>query len=373
MIRITFFSSTRADSGILKPVIISSLADYRFETRVIVSGGHLDESQGATLVEEFSYLDESHLVVFDFFDRDIGLVASMPSALSGFLRALTTNNSDLVVVLGDRMETLLFTFAASISNIPIVHLHGGDLTRGAMDELFRHAITKLSALHFPASDEAANRVIQMGETPDAVFPFGSPVKDLITSREAIPKQHFLEQVGLPKEKPFFLITMHPAIHDKPSTTDHLIALIEALEEFQGHHILFTAPNLDPGSHGILRTVQNYVNQNSNRATLVESLGSIYFDALTYCDLAIGNSSSLVLEAPLLGVRTLLIGRRQEGRTQDQKFFGASSTEIAAGIRFLVSQPKPDPDPSPSSSVSASILDTIASRYPVSTEKRFHEL
>ena len=373
MIRLTFFSSTRADSGILKPLIEASLADSRFETKVIVSGGHFDDSQGATLAQEFSYLNYSDLFLADFFDRELGLVGSMPNALNEFLNALNAINPQLVVVLGDRMETLLFSFAASISNIPIVHIHGGDLTRGALDELHRHAISKLSALHFTASGIAASRVIQMGEAPKAVFAFGSPIRDLLASREPVAEENFFKQVGLPEEKPFFLVTMHPALHDEPPTTDHLIALFQALDEFPSHHILFTAPNLDPNNYEIRTAIQNYVNQNSSRATLVKSLGPLYFDALTYCDLAIGNSSSLVLEAPLVGARRLLIGRRQEGRTQDQRLFGASSTDISAGIRLLVSQPKPDPDPSAAFSVSKSILDTIASRYPISTEKRFHEL
>lgn len=373
MIRITFFSSTRADSGILRPLIERSLIDSRFETKVIVSGGHFDDSQGVTLDQEFSYLNDSDLFLADFFEPDLGLVGSMPNALDEFLNALEEVNTDLVVVLGDRIESLLFSFAASVSNIPIVHIHGGDLTRGALDELHRHAITKLSALHFTASDGAANRVIQMGEPPETVFPYGSPVKDFLANREFIPKDRFFKQVGLPEEKPFFLVTVHPAHHDVPPTTDHLIALFRALDEFPSHHILFTAPNLDPKSDEIRTAIQNYVNQHLSRATLVKNLGSIYFDALTYCDLAIGNSSSLILEAPLLGARTLLIGRRQEGRTQDQRVYGASPTDIAAGIRVLVSQPKPDPDPSAAFSVSESILDTIASRYPISTEKRFHEL
>jgi UDP-hydrolysing UDP-N-acetyl-D-glucosamine 2-epimerase len=373
MIRVLFFSSSRADSGILRPLIMMSLGDQRFDVRVLACGGHLANSQGATLSSEFDYLDSSKLIMIDSKNYGSDIVDSFPSSLSDFLDVLSREQPDAVIVLGDRMETLLFCFAASVQNFPLVHLHGGDITIGALDELHRHAISKLSSLHFPANENSAKRLVQMGEHPETVFAFGSPVQDTTRNREPISDSEFYRVTELSPEEPFFLITMHPALHDDPPTAEHLLAVLEAINGFPEHSVLFTSPNADPQGPQLLRMIENYVSERPGKARLVRSLGHSYLEVLARCDIAIGNSSSLLLEAPLVAAKTLLVGRRQEGRIDNMVTFGPSPSAIASEIERLLSLPSENGVLLSGESVSASILDALFAAHPISTEKRFNEL
>lgn len=372
MIKILFFSSSRADSGILSPLIRAAQGKSFFETKVAVCGGHIEASQGETLTQEFKYLASDQLEVLDFIGPENELVDSLPLGLEQFLGVLERERPSIVVLLGDRMETLLFAFAATIKGIPVAHIHGGDLTEGALDELHRHAITKLSSLHFPTSQASAKRILRMGESPDSVFNLGSPILDALEQRVPISDESFFEQLAIPKATPFFLITMHPAVHDKPSTQAHLEALLTALENLKKYFLVFTAPNLDPQGAELRTRIERFVAENQGRALFVKSLGSLYWDALEKCAVAIGNSSSLVLEAPYLGVRTVQIGTRQEGRTEGVSGLGADATRIAAEIESALKKPRPRRLTASDEGVSQKILSKLAAEYPYSTRKRFRE-
>jgi len=373
MPRILFFSSSRADSGILSPLIEAANKDSRFELIVLATGGHFSESQGVTFEEEFRYLEPEKLVGLSLDDRREDIVHHLPFLLDKFLEFLKISKFDVAIVLGDRVETLLFSLALTTRGIPICHIHGGEITTGSVDEIYRHAITKLGSLHFCKDDESAARVIQMGEDPGKVFSLGSPMEDKISSLKPMPNSDFLAATGLGESNGFFLVCMHPSTFDYPSTLYHLESVLSALDSFPDYQLLFTAPNMDPEGQGLSDLIESYVSKEKGRAKFVRNLGASYLEALRRCDLAIGNSSSFVLEAPRIGARTIFIGRRQEGRALGSRGLPADSSKIKKAIENALQMDKPLPIKKSSVSVSIQILDKIMHNLPNSIEKRFHEL
>ncbi len=370
--KLLFFSSSRADSGILSPLIRRALRDERFDAFVLACGGHLDAGQGSTLEAELGFVPKERLRTADFLNPNSDLLASSPKALEMFHGILQANDPDVVIVLGDRQETLLFSYVASCLGLPIAHLHGGDITFGALDELHRHAITKLSSLHFAANNESARRIIQMGEHPEAVFVTGSPIQDLMNEREFCSDEEFSSITGLEPDREFALVTLHPAAHDIPTTQVHLDSVFDALDQHQDLAVIFTSPNLDQGGQELRESIERYAKSNPERVKFVKSLGARYIDALARCSVAIGNSSSLVLEAPFLGARTIVIGTRQSGRVPISECLPADSliisTRIGASRGRVAPVVKIDGE-----KVSTRILDILYSRVPVSTKKVFYEL
>lgn len=374
-IKLSIFSSSRADSGLLDPLIRRALADSRFQVRVIATGAHLSHSQGNTLDSELGFVPRERLQTLDFLDSKEQLISSSPVALGLFLNELERNKPDICVVLGDRQETLLFGFAASILRIPLVHLHGGDVTVGAVDELHRHALTKLSALHFPASDSSAQRILQMGEDPRRVHNFGSLFEENLSSLVDLDDIGYLAQVPLSRPAGHFLVSMHSCAFDNPPTRRYLAGLFDALSSFPDKEVIFTAANLDGGGEQINQDILDFVKYSPKTRHYVPNLGSVtYLETLRRASVGIGNSSSLVLEAPRLGTPTVILGKRQLGRVDQSEISGPKKDEIeeriveALGRDLTVGQEIISTVPT-----SIQILDRIFSEWPFTAEKRFHDL
>ena len=374
-IRVSFFSSSRADSGLLTPLIRRALEDSRFDVRVIATGAHLAESQGKTMDSELAFLPRCRLRVLDFLGGGKDLVQSTPAALGLFLDELESSKPEICVVLGDRLETLLFGFTTSILKIPLVHIHGGDVTVGAVYELHRHALTKLSALHFPASDSSAQRLIQMGEDPGRVHSFGSLFEENLSSLVDIGDKDFLAQVPLSRPAGHFLISMHACAFDNPPTRRYLAGLFEVLSEFPDKEVIFTAANLDTGGEQINQDIVEFVKDSPQSRHFVANLGAVtYLETLRRASVGIGNSSSLVLEAPRLWTPTVILGKRQLGRVDQSEVTGPTKDEIkdrilqAMGSDLVVRQETSSTVPT-----SLRILDRIFVQWPFSAEKRFHDL
>lgn len=334
--RILAVTGTRADWGLLAPVLACLRADARFDLRLAATGQHL--MAGSPSLEAIA---AEGFVVDHRVDMGLGpddsaraLTRASGAALSGFADVLAGDTPDLMLVLGDRYEILAAVFAALMAGVPVAHLCGGDLTEGAMDDAIRHAITKMSALHFTSNAEAAQRVRQMGEDPAHVFDVGSPGLDRIRQIPLMTRAEVLDDLGLPAPQgPVFVVTFHPVTLGDGGLAE-CRAMLDALDTFPEATLIMTGSNADPGAQAVDRMVTGYAGARAN-AVHRASLGSRrYFSALAVADAVIGNSSSGLYEAPSFSVPTVNIGDRQGGRLRGPSVIDCAPERdaIVAAIR-----------------------------------------
>ncbi len=312
--KILAVTTTRADWGLLAPLLKQLEQAPEFDLVVLVTGQHhMDDrvSRNAILSEGFERIVDVDIGLTTD-DSPLALSEAMSKALLGVAKVLDAEQPDLMVVLGDRYEQLPIASAALMAKVPVAHLCGGDITEGAIDDAVRHALTKLSAIHFPTTEDAAKRVRQLGEDPARVFNVGSTGLDRVREVPRMPADAFWESVGLKPRARNIVVTFHPpTLAD--DTEAQVSALLQALAGFPQLGMIFTGSNADPGGKLIDRRIQDFVDSAEN-AVFHTSLGSQrYFSALTYCDAVVGNSSSGLYEAPSFGLATVNIGDRQDGR------------------------------------------------------------
>jgi len=235
----------------------------------------------------------------------------------------------MVVVLGDRFEIFAAAAAATMLSIPIAHIHGGELTLGAVDDALRHAITKMAHLHFTAAKPYARRVVQMGESPKRVFVTGAPGVDAIAETDFIEPARLGRDLGLALHHPLLLVTYHPVTQRKDDEVKAVTALLDALDRFPKARIVITGVNADPGRSKIARRLAAYAARHADRVSLHASLGQRrYLSVMALADAVIGNSSSGIIEAPALGVPTVDIGSRQGGRLKARSVIAAAESAPA---------------------------------------------
>lgn len=309
-------SGTRADWGLLQPVLALLRDDARFALEILATGQHLmTGSQSVDAIEAagftLAYRVDMGLAKED---GDAALCAAMGRAVAGVGAVLATARPDLMLVLGDRYEILGAVTAALLCKVPVAHISGGDVTEGAFDDSIRHAISKMSALHFTTTKEAAARVRQMGETPARVFVTGSPGIDQVLAMPCMARGAFFDSVGLEPQARNFVITLHPATLSADNA-DMARAMLAALETVPEAGLIFTGSNADPGAAEMDEIIRAWVAGRKN-AVFHASLGSArYFSALKHCDLVLGNSSSGLAEAPSFHIPTVNIGDRQARRVR----------------------------------------------------------
>lgn len=242
-------------------------------------------------------------------------VQSMAMAMNGFAEAYTQLCPDILVVLGDRYEILVAVSAALIFRIPVAHLHGGEITEGAYDDAIRHAITKMSHLHFTSTEEYRQRVIQMGEQPECVFNVGAMGVDNIKNISLWSKEETEKSLGgFRLDKNTILVTYHPVTLENNTAENQIDELLKALDSFSQLKVIFTMPNSDTGNFIISQKIEQWCLSNKERAIGFTSLGlKRYLSTLQYIGLVVGNSSSGVIEVPSFGIPTINIGDRQKGR------------------------------------------------------------
>lgn len=314
--KVAVMTGTRADFGLLRPLLaeLDSRADATLQ--LIATGTHLSDAHGHTVGEitaaGFSVAAEVSIWSGD--DSSLGAALDTGNAVAEFSRTLATLQPDVVVVLGDRLEAFAMATAAVVLQIPVAHIHGGELTLGAMDDSLRHAITKLAYLHFATTDEHADRIVRMGEEPSRVYNFGAPVLDTLASMHFMTREEIEAKFGVVFGARTALMTFHPAAFDEAPALEMFEELLAAIEAMHECHFIFTGTNNDIGSDQVRERMAAFVAANSDRVTFVESFGQQgYLSAMHHVDLVVGNSSSTVLEAPLLGTPSVLVGNRQEGR------------------------------------------------------------
>ena len=307
-------SGTRADWGLLQPVLALLRDDARFAMEILVTGQHLMACSMSVAAIEAAGFAVSHRVDMGLAegDSDQALCAATGRAVAGVGAVLAEARPDLMLVLGDRYEILGAVTAALLSKVPVAHIAGGDVTEGAFDDSIRHAMTKMSALHFTTTAEAATRVRQMGEAPGRVFVTGSPGIDQVLAVPRLDRAAFFAGVGLEPRARNFVITLHPATLSADNAA-MARAMLDALDAFPEAGLIFTGSNADPGAAELDKIIRAWVATHDN-AVFHASLGSArYFSALTHCDLVLGNSSSGLYEAPSFGIATVNIGDRQARR------------------------------------------------------------
>ena len=298
------------------------------QLQLVVTGAHLSPEFGLTYreIEGDGFHIDSRVEMLLSSDSPVGTAKSMALCLSGVADALSTLRPDIVVLLGDRFEMLPVAAAALILRIPVAHLHGGESTEGAFDDSIRHAITKLSHLHFVAHDEYRQRVIQMGEAPERVHTVGGLGVDAIHRIRLLDRRSLEEALEFPLGHRNLLVTFHPATLESESAATQVSELLSALADLADTHLVFTLPNADTDSRAIVERINQFVAQHPTNARVYASLGQIrYFSCLRHFDAVVGNSSSGLAEAPTFKIATVNIGTRQAGRLRSTSVIDCAPT------------------------------------------------
>jgi len=312
---IAVFTGSRAEYGLLRHLIAAIAADPGLHLQLIVSGSHLSASHGRTLAEIEADGHQPAALVPLALDQmpPASMAALSAEALAGVAHVLEGLQPELLLLLGDRYEAFAAAAAAHLMGIPVVHLHGGETTQGAVDDRLRHAITQLSTWHFTAAEPYRQRVIAMGHPPERVFNVGPMVLDGLLAAPPASRSAFEQSTGYRFGSRNLLITYHPETLLADRGVAGFEALLQALETTPCH-VLFTYPNADAGGDQLLVLLQAFVQQHPQRSWAVPSLGQQrYLAALQLFEAMAGNSSSGVIEAPLLGMPVLNTGDRQAGR------------------------------------------------------------
>lgn len=338
--KICVLTATRAEYGLLRPVIEKLNTVLEFEVKLAVTGTHLSEQFGLTYreIEEDGFDIDTKINIIQNSNQPSDISKTMATALIQFGEYFEHTVPDALLVLGDRYETMAVCCAAMNAKIPIIHLYGGETTEGALDEAMRHSITKMSYLHFTSTKEARRRVIQLGEAPDRVFCVGSLGIENTQKLKLMTRDEFVNSINMPDDKPYAVITFHPATLGNNKPEDQMLELLNACENHPELFYLFTKSNADLGGLRINHMIDEFADKHEN-VMAFDSLGSLrYLSALKYCEMVIGNSSSGLIEAPTFGVPTINIGDRQKGREQSTSVINCKteSKEISLAIKKALS-------------------------------------
>jgi len=314
--KICITTGSRADFGLFRPLLIKIRSAQDFKLQLLVTGAHLSKKFGSTYkeIEREGHEITKKVDIQITSDTEKGICRSIGLGIIGFAKALDELKPDVLVLLGDRFETLACAIAAHVLKIPIAHIHGGERTEGVIDDAFRHAITKMSFLHFTSAEEYRQRVIQLGESPDRVFNVGALGVDNIKTYKLLNKDVLGKKIGFNFAKRNILVTFHPVTLERHSAKSQFKELLGAIDGFRDIGVIFTKPNVDTDNSVIRDLIDVYVKKNSPRAVCFENMGTLkYLSALQAVAAVVGNSSSGIIEAPSFGIPTINIGDRQQGR------------------------------------------------------------
>lgn len=339
MKRIVILTATRAEYGLLKPLMVGMIADSYYDVRIAVTGMHLSQEFGMTVKEieaDNLKVDKKIEIVLNS-DTPVALSKSMGLAMISFSEYFDECRPDALIVLGDRFETLAVCAAATNARIPIFHLHGGEATEGLIDEAIRHSITKMSYLHFTSTEVYQKRVIQMGESPDRVFNVGAMGVENALNVQTLSLSELEDSLGFKLGQNYAVGTFHPVTLENATAEDQIRELLKALDKHKDITYLFTKANADTDGRIINRVLADY-EKDHEYFHLVDSLGmKRYLSALKYAQFVIGNSSSGLVEVPSFHIPTINIGDRQRGRITGQTILNCEplSAEIDAAINKAI--------------------------------------
>lgn len=313
---IAIVTGSRADYGLQYWLIDAVHRDRALALQLVVTGSHLSQPFGRTVdrirQDGFPIAAEVPMIAAD--DSEWAMARSTGEGVIGMADAFQRLRPDLAVMPGDRFEILAAAQAAMLMGIPVAHLHGGEVTEGAVDESIRHAVSKMASIHFVSAEPYRERLIRMGEHPSRVHVVGAPGLDHFLRTPLPSRQELLASVGLDAAKPFLLVTYHPATRGTASPLDAVTQLLGALDRFGDYQLLITKANADAGGRAINDALERYAAERGARVALVASLGTArYLSAVSHAAAVVGNSSSALIEAPAVGTPTVNVGPRQQGR------------------------------------------------------------
>ena len=338
--KIAVFTGTRAEYGLLYWLLKDIQSDPELTLQLLVSGMHLSSEFGETYkqIEQDGFVIDEKVEMLLSSDTAVGTAKSMGLGVLGFTDALSRLKPHALVILGDRFEALAVAQTAMILRIPILHLHGGEITEGAYDDAIRHAITKLSYLHGTSTEQYRQRVIQLGEQPERVKNIGAIGLDHLARSEFMSVNKIGKSLGFNLKQPYFLVTYHPVTLGEELPEKSFMALLDALDEFEDHQIILTYPNADDGGRRIIPILESYAKQRPNRVLAIPSLGQKrYLSTVKNAAVVIGNSSSGIIEVPAFNVPTVDIGMRQKGRLAAKSVLNCAATKeaITEAIKLAV--------------------------------------
>jgi UDP-hydrolysing UDP-N-acetyl-D-glucosamine 2-epimerase len=316
MRKIFIFTSSRADYGHLFEIIKYLEKTEYADSKLIVGGTHLNDEFGATLkhIENDGFCIDYKIDFAFTGDSALDIALANANATIGAAKIFASEPPDLLVLLGDRVEILALAQAAVIAGIPIAHIHGGEITEGAIDDSIRHAVTKLSSLHFVATKTYQSRVLQLGEPENKVFNFGAPGIDNLKNTRFLSLQEIEQKLEFNLGQKYFLITFHPTTLEKDMEYELFSNLLIVLRDLRETKLLITFPNNDEKNSMFIEKIKYEANTFPNRVCAVRSLGRVHYtNAMRHASAIIGNSSSGIIEAPSFGIPTINIGSRQKGR------------------------------------------------------------
>lgn len=341
MRKICVITGSRAEYGLLSGLMHAIQDDADLQLQVIATNMHLSPEFGLTYkeIENDGFTIDKKVEMLLSSDTANATTKSVGLGTIGFADAFSDLQPDMIVVLGDRYELLAVLTAATLNKIPVAHLHGGEITEGAYDNGIRHAITKLSHLHFASTEDHRQRIIQMGEQPEYVFNVGAPGIENIKKVPLLSKEEFESSLNFKLGDNCLLVTYHPVTLATETAESQIDALLGALEVCKDNNIIFTYPNSDTDGKVIIERINAFVQVNAERAVAFPSLGlKRYLSALQYVKAVVGNSSSGIIEVPSFNIPTLNIGIRQQGRTAASSVVncGISQLEISDGLKTVLS-------------------------------------
>lgn len=384
MRKICIITGSRAEYGLLSRLMYLIKEDPELSLQVIATNSHLSPEFGLTYkeIEKDGFRIDKKIEMLLSSDTASATTKSVGLATIGFADAYEDLKPDLILVLGDRYETLSAVTAALFFKIPIAHLHGGEITEGAYDDAIRHAVTKMSHLHFTSTEEYRKRVIQLGEDPNRVFNVGAIGIDNIKNLRLIPKPELEECLKFKFSEKCVLVTFHPATLENRTTEVQIQNLLQALDSIDNLQVIFTQPNSDTGGRIIMQLIDQFIKRNKNKAIYFNSLGqSKYLSTMKFVCAVVGNSSSGLIEAPSFGIPTLNIGNRQQGRIRSKTVVDCdvTSEDIRKQLKFVLSQKfkdfcKKSTNPYAKENTAIEILNVIKS-YDIKNiiQKRFYNI
>ena len=342
MRKICVITGSRAEYGLLKGLMRLIQQDSDLQLQVIATNMHLSPEFGLTYreIEKDGFSIDKKVQMLLSADTSNATAKSVGLGMIGFADAFEDLKPDLIVVLGDRYEILSAVSTALFYKIPVAHLHGGEITEGAYDDCIRHAITKMSHLHFTSTEAYRKRVIQLGECPERVFNVGAPGVENIKKVPLMSREVLQESMGgFELGAKSLLVTFHPVTLEDATAAEQCGILLECLDKFPEYKVVFTLPNSDTDGRVIIQMISDYVAKNSKRCVAYPSLGlTRYLSVLKYVTAVVGNSSSGIIEVPSFGKPTLNIGDRQKGRIAADSVLNCPATRegIAAGLERILS-------------------------------------
>ena len=385
MKKVCIVTGTRAEYGLLKPVIDKVYHSDLLELQLVVTGMHLSTEFGLTYkeIEEDGYPITSKVEMLLGSDTPVGITKSMGVAMIGFADCFDQNKPDIVVILGDRYEMLAAASAAMIARIPIAHIHGGELTEGIIDEAIRHSITKMSHIHFTTVEEYRKRVIQLGESPSTVYNLGALGVENAKKVNLLPKEELENMIGFQFHFPTIMVTYHPVTLEKTFAQKQFEEILDVIDRHKEISVIFTKANADTDGRIINEMIDEYVNLNKDRCRGYTSLGQKkYLSALQFCDAVVGNSSSGIIEVPSFKIPTVNIGDRQKGRARAESVIdcGNGGEQIDAALMKALSDEFRDKisgikNPYEGEKTSEKIVEIISKRVyeGIDTRKKFYDI